>query len=63
MAHRDCLIVEDAPQGITAGKSAGLRTLGITNTVDAASLRAAGADSVSNSLNDWMPDSVRRVFV
>lgn len=63
MAHRDCLIVEDAPQGIAAGKSAGLKTLGITNTVDAASLRAAGADSVSKSLNDWMPDSIRRVFV
>ncbi len=63
MSHRECLVIEDSPQGITAGKSAGLRTLGITNTVDAANLRAAGADSVSKSLNDWMPDSIRRVFV
>lgn len=61
-AHGDCLVIEDAPQGITAAKSAGLRTLGITNTVSADRLREAGADVVSKSLNDWMPDSIRRVF-
>lgn len=61
--HSDCLVIEDAPQGIRAGKSAGLKTLGITNTVSAEKLREAGADAVSKSLNDWMPDSMRRVFV
>lgn len=61
--HSDCLVIEDAPQGIQAGKAAGLKTLGITNTVSAEELRAAGADAVSKSLNDWMPDSMRRVFV
>lgn len=63
MNQSDCLVIEDAPQGITAGKAAGLKTLGITNTVDAKSLRAAGADAVSKSLSDWMPDAIRRVFV
>jgi HAD superfamily hydrolase (TIGR01509 family) len=63
MVHGDCLVIEDAPQGIIAGKRAGLKTLGITNTVSAEKLREAGADSVSKSLADWMPDSVRRVFV
>lgn len=63
MVHGDCLVIEDAPQGIQAGKAAGLKTLGITNTVSAAKLREAGADAVSKSLNDWMPDSMRRVFV
>lgn len=63
IVHGDCLVIEDAPQGIVAGKSAGLKTLGITNTVSADKLREAGADAVSKSLADWMPDSIRRVFV
>ncbi len=63
ISQGECLVVEDAPQGIMAGKSAGLKTLGITNTVDAKSLREAGADVVSKSLSDWMPDSIRLVFV
>lgn len=63
IVHRDCLVIEDSPQGIEAGKSAGLMTLGVTNTVDEKRLRDAGADSVTHSLYDWMPDSIRRVFV
>lgn len=63
MVHANCLVIEDAPPGIIAGKSAGLKTLGITNTVSADKLREAGADAVSKSLTDWMPDSIRRVFV
>lgn len=63
IVHGDCLVIEDAPQGIRAGKAAGLKTLGITNTVSAKELREAGADAVSKSLDDWMPDSMRRVFV
>ncbi len=62
IVHGDCLVIEDAPQGIIAGKRAGLKTLGITNTVSADRLREAGADAVSKSLADWMPDSIRRVF-
>ena len=63
IVHSDCLVIEDAPQGIRAGHAAGLKTLGITNTVSADALREAGADAVSKSLSDWMPDSMRRVFV
>lgn len=63
IVHGDCLVIEDAPAGVRAGKAAGLKTLGITNTVSAEALRAAGADSVTKSLNDWMPDSMRRVFI
>jgi HAD superfamily hydrolase (TIGR01509 family) len=29
MAHGECLIVEDSPQGIEAGRGAGLKTLGV----------------------------------
>ncbi|HXG83869.1 MAG TPA: HAD family phosphatase [Pyrinomonadaceae bacterium] len=63
IVHGECLVVEDSPQGIMAGKSAGLKTLGVTNTVSAERLREAGADSVTKSLADWMPDTIRRVFV
>ncbi len=61
--HHDCVVIEDSPPGILAGKRAGLKTLGITNTVSAEKLREAGADVVSKTLADWMPDSFRRVFV
>ncbi len=63
MTHGECLVVEDSPPGIVAAKNADLPTLGITNTVSEDDLRAAGADSVSVYLDDWMPDSIRRVFV
>ena len=63
MVHGDCLVVEDTAAGILAGKRAGLKTLGVTNTVEARVLREAGADSVTKTLDDWMPDSLRGVFV
>jgi beta-phosphoglucomutase len=63
IVQSECLVIEDSPQGIMAGRGAGLKTLGITNTVSAERLREAGADTVSKSLSDWMPDSIRRVFI
>ncbi len=63
IVHGDCLVIEDSPQGIMAGKKAGLKTLGVTNTVSADELRRAGADWVTKNLDDWMPDSIRRVFI
>lgn len=62
MVHKECLVIEDSPPGIAAGKKAGLKTLGVTNTVTAEELRAAGADAVTKNLDDWMPGSVRGVF-
>lgn len=62
LVHRDCVVIEDAPQGIKGGKNAGMQTLGVTNTFDAEVLRQAGADSVTKTLADWMPDSLVRVF-
>lgn len=63
MVHGECLVVEDTAAGILAAKRAGLKALGVTNTIDARALREAGADSVTKSLYDWMPGSVRGVFV
>jgi beta-phosphoglucomutase len=62
LTARECLVVEDSPPGIEAGRLAGMRTLGVTNTVDEAALRMAGADVVTHSLADWNVDAVRHVL-
>jgi phosphoglycolate phosphatase/beta-phosphoglucomutase len=58
----ECLVVEDSPPGIQSGRAAGMRTLGITNTVREEQLRAASADVVTHSLYDWNADAVHHVF-
>ena len=59
---RECLAIEDSPPGIESGRQAGMRTLGLTNTVSEEQLRAAGADVVTASLADWTVDAVGHVF-
>lgn len=63
ITHGECLVIEDSPQGVMAAKNADLMALGVTNTVSAEELRAAGADAIAKNLDDWMPESVRLVFV
>jgi beta-phosphoglucomutase len=63
MVHGECLVIEDSPPGIISAKSARLKALGVTNTVSAEALREAGADAIAKNLDDWMPESVRCVFV
>ncbi len=58
----ECLVVEDAPPGVIAARAAGMRTLGVTNTVSEKALREAGADVVTHSLADWTLDAVHHVF-
>jgi len=58
----ECLAIEDSPPGIQSARGAGMHTLGVTNTVSADALRAAGADVVTQSLVDWTVDAVRLVF-
>lgn len=62
LVHRECLVIEDTPQGIQAAKNAGMKVLAVTNTFDEKTLRDAGADSVTGNLNDWMPESISQVF-
>jgi beta-phosphoglucomutase-like phosphatase (HAD superfamily) len=62
LAPAECLVVEDAPAGVQSARAAGMRTLGVTNTVAESELRAAGADVVTRSLFDWTPDAVYHVF-
>jgi phosphoglycolate phosphatase/beta-phosphoglucomutase len=58
----DCLVIEDSPPGIQSGRAAGMRTLGVTNTVTEEQLRAAEADVVTANLYDWNSDAVHHVF-
>ncbi len=58
----ECLVIEDSPPGIQAGRAAGMRTLGITNTVSEEALRAASANVVTHSFADWTIDAVHHVF-
>ncbi|MEP7148141.1 MAG: HAD family phosphatase [Acidobacteriota bacterium] len=62
MIHNECVVIEDSPPGVQAGKAADLPVLGVTNTVDADRLRAAGATWIAKDLNDWFPESFRRAF-
>ena len=58
----ECLVIEDAPPGIQAARSAGMRTIGVTSTVSATDLRNAQADVVTPNLADWNIDAVHHLF-
>jgi len=58
----ECLAIEDSPPGIQAARAAGMRTLGMTNTVSTDALRAAGAEVVSASLADWTVAAVELLY-
>jgi HAD superfamily hydrolase (TIGR01509 family) len=48
----ECLVVEDAPNGIAAAKAAGCRCLGLTSSFNEQTLRDARADFVARDLAD-----------
>ncbi|HEX7722978.1 MAG TPA: HAD family phosphatase [Pyrinomonadaceae bacterium] len=58
----ECVVIEDAPPGIEAGRGAGMRTIGVTTTVAEKALREAGADVVTSNLSDWNADAVHHLF-
>ncbi|HZH34359.1 MAG TPA: HAD family phosphatase [Pyrinomonadaceae bacterium] len=62
LVREQILVIEDSPPGVVAAKAAGMRVLGVTNTVSEKELRAAGADSVTKNLSDWIPETVELVF-
>jgi sugar-phosphatase len=51
----ECVVLEDAPAGIRAGKAAGARVLGLRTTASDAELREAGAD--------WIIDDCSEIFL
>ena len=50
----ECIVIEDAPAGIRAGKAAGARVLALRTTASDAELEQAGAD--------WIVDDCARLF-
>ena len=62
LAASECLAIEDSPPGIESAHAAGMRTLGVTNTVSDPALRVAGAEVVTKDLADWTIDAVNLLF-
>jgi len=54
LSASECVVVEDAPEGLRAGKAAGARCVGLTTTFAAGRLREAGADSILADLRGGM---------
>lgn len=54
-----CLVVEDAPNGIQAARSAGCPTLGLTSSFDAGTLRSVGAHWVAPDLAELPEDLLK----
>jgi mannitol-1-/sugar-/sorbitol-6-phosphatase len=50
LAPADCIVMEDAPAGIRAGKAAGARVLALRTTAPDAELTQSGADWIANDL-------------
>jgi sugar-phosphatase len=48
----ECVVVEDVPAGVCAGKDAGAKVIALKTTVQESALREAGADWVLNSCAD-----------
>ena len=61
LAPGECLVVEDAPNGIHAGKAAGAMCLGLTTSFPAAELQAAGADWTAPDLAHVPPEVLPRM--
>jgi sugar-phosphatase len=51
----ECVVIEDAPSGVRAGKAAGARVVALRTTASDAELLAAGAD--------WIVDDCAELFV
>jgi mannitol-1-/sugar-/sorbitol-6-phosphatase len=51
----ECIVIEDAPAGIRAGKTAGARVLALRTTASDAELQQAGAD--------WIVDDCAKLFL
>jgi sugar-phosphatase len=57
VAAKDCLVLEDAPAGIRAGKAAGARVLALRTTASDAELYEAGADWIVDNCGELFLDS------
>ena len=62
LVREQVLVIEDSPPGVVGAKRAGMKVLGVSNTVSEKELRAAGADVVTKNLSDWIPETIELVF-
>jgi sugar-phosphatase len=53
----DCVVIEDAPAGIRAGKAAGARVLALRTTAEEVELREAGADWIFGDCSELFLDT------
>src|SRR5713226_9317662 len=53
----ECIVIEDAPAGIQAGKAAGARVLALRTTASDAELEQAGADWIADNCAELFLDS------
>ncbi len=51
LAMEECVVIEDAPIGVKAGKTAGMRVVGITSTHSIHELSQADADFIIENIN------------
>jgi sugar-phosphatase len=58
----ECVVIEDAPAGVRAGKAAGARVIAFTTTVQEPAVREAGADWIANNCADIRLVSVSQVL-
>ena len=56
VAAEECVVVEDAPAGIRAGKAAGARVVALRTTAREAELREAGADWIVDDCSELSVD-------
>lgn len=54
---QDCIVLEDVPAGVRAGKSAGSRVIAFTTTVPTLPLKEAGADWILKNCGDIHADN------
>jgi len=56
----NCVVIEDAPNGVQAAKSAGAKCIAVTNSTSAENL--SEADLICNSLEQIDPDTVTKLI-
>jgi sugar-phosphatase len=57
-AAEDCIVIEDAPAGVRAGKASGARVVGLLTTLPRNEVMAAGADWIVKDCSAVTVDSV-----